>query len=108
MRKKIVCGTKKREYFHINDKQLKLIKLYLCENFNTSDPKFSLSICDTCRRIFNDREKNIFRRPLPVMPISQDIILPKNTRGYEGTCKCYICLTGRFIGHKKIVSLESF
>jgi hypothetical protein len=30
-----------------------------------------------------------------------DIALRKETRGYDGTCNCYICLTGRYRGHPR-------
>ena len=101
--KKISLGTKKIDYFRINEQHIELIKLYLCENFDITKSKFPLSICDTCRRSLNDRKKNVSKRPLPVMPNYQDIILPKNTRAHQDICNCYICLTGRYNAHEKIV-----
>ncbi|CAH1107748.1 unnamed protein product [Psylliodes chrysocephalus] len=102
--KKITCGTKKLEYFLINERHLNLVKKFVNPDYNLCDSKFPVSICDTCRRTLNDYDKNNSTRPLPKMPNYEDLLLPKATRTTQDTCNCYICLTGRFKAHTKIIT----
>lgn len=105
--KKIVVGKKTANFFHLTEKHVDLIKKYMNDSFSLSDSKFPLSICVTCRLTLADHEKGIVKSPLPVMMNYKDIQLLKGTRSTDceigaKVCSCYICLTGRSIGHPRV------
>lgn len=94
--------TAKKRKFLINSRTLKLIQKFIDVNYSLSDGRYPLSICRTCYLTLDDAEKNIFKRPVQVMPDYQSITLPRDTRSSDDSCNCYICLTGRYKGHLKI------
>ena len=93
--KNISFGKNTKERFGINETYESLIKKYLNEDFTLNDSKFPVSICTTCRLTLCDQEKQIFKRPLQIMPRYKEMTLPASTRANENFCNCYICLTGR-------------
>lgn len=99
--RKIIFGGKRSQDFLISKSHEELIRKYINTNFDTSDSKFPLSICSTCRRALADREKNICKRPLQTMPKYEEIILPIQTRTTSECNCCYVCRVARFKGHSK-------
>lgn len=97
--KKIFFGDKKPTFFHISENHAKLIRKFINEQFDISNPKFPFSICGTCRVTLSEHDK--CTRPKPTMPNYEDIQLPKETRANNDTCNCYICITARYYGHPK-------
>ena len=56
-----------------------------------------------CPLALYERENGKSNRPLLDMPIFENIVLPKATRGRDEICNCFICLTGRYKGHTKVI-----
>ena len=54
--------------------------MFTNEDFKISDPKFPLSICNTCRLTLVEHGKNNRKRPLLTMSNYEDMILPKQIR----------------------------
>ena len=112
--RKINPGTKKLDYFCISEKHEKLIKEFINNNFDLSNPRFPSSVCTNCRKILQEHDRNdeehehkINKRLFKNMPNYEDIILPKNTRECEANvfiCNCYVCLTGR---HKGLLNVKN-
>lgn len=100
--RKIVFGKRKPESFLLTEKLQNLVKNFVNTNYDISDQRFPISICNTCRLALLDREKNNFKRHLQQMPNYEDLHLRKETRVNRDSCNCYICLTGRYFGHAKI------
>lgn len=99
--RKIVLGTRKIGNFAINENLALLLQKYSNSKFDLSNSKFPLSICLTCKQALVEREKNVSRRTLPVMPNFEDIELPAITRSRDDNdCNCFICLTARYKGHE--------
>lgn len=99
---KINFGKQKPERFRINSKHEDLIRTHINGDFKSSDPKFPLGICGSCRLTLFEREKGNPTRPLQIMPNYEEINLPKETRLKGDICNCYICLTGQHKGYLKI------
>lgn len=99
--KKIVNKNKSYNSFRVTERIQILINKFLKQDFDVSDPKYPLSVCNTCRNILLDHEKGNVKRQLPIMPNYQDVTLPKETRSND-SCNCYICLTGRYKGHIQV------
>ena len=76
---------------------------YACEDYDINKENFSNCICRTCCLTLKEANKNVFKRPMPKMPLYQDIILPKNTRSRQNICNCFVCLTGRCKRHIEIM-----
>ena len=89
--------------FLINQKMESLIREHISNEFNVNDEIYPVAICRSYYLTLIDAEKGIFKRPIQKIPNYRDIILPENTRTSLGTCNYYICLTGRFTGHKNVV-----
>lgn len=94
-------NTSKKRKFLINHRTENLIKKYIHSDYNLSDSRYPLCICRSCYLTLDDAEKDVFKRPFQVMPDYSCIVLPKDTRSKNPVCNCYICLTGRFVGHPK-------
>ena len=94
---------KKIEKKVIKENQIDLIKEFSNRDYDHSDPKYPFSLCSTCRLALNERKNGNFKRNLVSMPNYSDIMLPKQTRSRDinKECYCYICLTGRYKGHKQ-------
>lgn len=100
--KKIVFSkTAKKRKFLINSRTEKLIQTHINNDYKLSDRRYPLSICRTCYLTLFDAEKQVFKRPFQVMPDYQSIVLPRELRTDDDLCNCYICLTGRYVGHVK-------
>ena len=98
-----ITGKNDIKYYGINKKYETLIQEFVNEKFITSDLKFPLSICNSCRNTLVEYEKKCFLRQLPTMPNYTDVYLLRETRSENKTdCNCYICLTARYKGHKKV------
>lgn len=101
--KKIAFGKTSITKFLVNEKTEKLIKEFVSVTYDIRDDKFPIGLCRTCYLTLLDAHKGIFERPMPKMPAEyRNIVLPKYTRENE-TCNCYICLTGRYQGHSKVI-----
>lgn len=101
--KKIICGSKNLSTFSINEKQEKLIKDLLNIGYDKSDSRFPLSIRGCCRLTLYEHEKKNFKRPLPIIPNYDVIVIPKITRSDKGMiCNCYVCLEARRTNHHKV------
>lgn len=93
---------KKISFFRISTKLEGLIVKFIDKKFCTSDSKYPVSICNTCRNTLNEHNKKKTQRPLPKIPNYADIYLHKQTRNNNSECNCYVCRTARKYGHKKI------
>lgn len=103
--RKIVLNKQKIDYFSVK-KYEDLVKKFGNKSFESFNSKFPLSLCTTCRVTLKEHEKNITKRPLPIMPNYEDIQLRKETRSSNSNdqfCYCYICLTARSQGHSKVI-----
>ena len=71
--------------------------------YDSKDPHFPRSICNTCRVVILSVEKNGSNTSkLPVMPNYQEISLIKETRSaLDSVCYCHICLKARSFAHIK-------
>lgn len=101
---KISFGKKKPNKFLINEKYETLIKKFINKDYDLNNEKYPLSICRTCYHTLFDASNNIFTRPFPDMPDYNSLVLPKSTRTSMDSCNCYVCLTGRYKGHEKVIS----
>ncbi|CAH0556707.1 unnamed protein product [Brassicogethes aeneus] len=100
--RKVIFGKSSATKFRITEKLQQLIKQFANKSFDMFDPRFPSSLCGTCRITLCEHEKGNFKRQLPKMLNFHDIRLPKSTRTRNDECNCYICLTGRFIGHEEV------
>lgn len=100
--KKIVLGNNKLHSFLITSRYEDLIKKRIDSDFDLTDSHFPVSVCNTCKLILNEHEKENLKRPLPEMPNYKDIHLIQSTRATNDLCNCYICLKARYKGHEKI------
>lgn len=105
--KKIHFGKTSAKKFLITTKIEGFIKKFININYDIQNEKFPLSICRTCYLTMHDADKNIFKRPIQNMPDYASLILPKSTRTTPDECNCYICLTGRYVGHQKPIAPNS-
>lgn len=99
---KIVFAQKKKSDFIITSNLETLIKEHINTNFQTSDSRFPLGICGTCRITLNEYKRKINTRDLPKMPHYEEIQLSKYTRANGTSCDCYICITAKLKGHSKV------
>lgn len=95
-------NTSKKRKFLINSRTENLIHKYINSEYRLSDSRYPLSICRSCYLTLDDASKQVFKRPFQIMPDYSCIVLPKDTRSMGSQCNCYICLTGRYVGHPKI------
>lgn len=101
--RKIIFGQNAPSRYFIDNEIEKLIIEYVCEDYDINNEKFPTGICRTCCQTLKEANKEVFKRPMPKMPLYQNIILPKNTRSRQDICNCFVCLTGRDKRHIKIV-----
>ena len=101
--KKIILNGKKINFFQITSTREARIQNYVNSNYSKVGSKFPLSICNSCRIIFIEYEKDNRRRPVPIMPNYNDMQLSKSTRATGDICYCYICKTARSTNHVKAV-----
>lgn len=101
-KKIVVCGSKSLSAYLITEIQAGLIKTFLCQEFDSNNDNYPLSICVTCRLTLYDHEDGKTSRRLPSMRNYGDLILLKEIRNQSKNCNCYICLTGRATVHKNI------
>lgn len=100
---KIKFGKIKPEKFLVNNVTQNLIKKFINSDYDVYNEQFPLAICRTCYLTLLDAEKNLFKRPMQVMPNYFNVLLPKETRAKKETCDCYICSTARFTGHRNVL-----
>lgn len=119
---KIVCGSKRIEFFRLNSTHENLIRKHMKCSYNILDPKFPASICTTCRHTLFEYENNVFRRPMAVIKSYENIYLKRYLRTTQhlratDKCSCYTCITaasknqpktkkGRGYGRKFTEALE--
>lgn len=101
--RKIVFGQNAPSRYFIDDAIEALIVEFVNEDYDINNEKFPTGICRTCCQTLKEAKKKIFQRPMPKMPLYQEIILPKNTRSRQDICNCFVCLTGRDTRHVKIM-----
>lgn len=92
------------KYFKLGADQILIIKKYINNNFDSSNEKYPLAICYTCKLTLTElknKGENIVKRPLPCMPNYEDVVLTKQTRQVT-VCDCYICFTARCTSHSKV------
>lgn len=100
--RKIIFGKRKLDWFIVSEKFATLIRKYINSNYDICDSKFPSGICTTCRLTLLEHENEINKRLLPKMPNYHEMILVKDTRSKNDYCNCFICVTGRYVGHSKI------
>lgn len=96
---KIVLGVRKSNYYSITDRQENLIKAYVNNNYCKSNSRFPTSICNTCKVTLYEREKNVEKRPMPIMPKHENFNLLRQLRFNPRNCNCLICLKASYKGH---------
>ena len=90
-----LCGKKPVEEILVNfpwQKYENLIKNLINEDFQTSDPRFPLGICGTCRQTLFKHYVGNLKRPMLVMPNYLDLNLPIETKANNGDFDCFVCL----------------
>lgn len=101
--KKIIFGQNRPSRYFIDDDIEKLIVKHVYKAYDINNDKFPIGICRTCCQTLKEANNKIFKRPMPQMPLYEEIILPKNTRSRQDICNCFVCLTGRDTRHIKTV-----
>ena len=102
-RKKVCapCGSKisntrgKIKLRTINERECRLIQLYLDEKFDTENERYPIGLCSTCRVYLGKAEKGL-KCKFQIMPKYGNIIIPKSTRKKDNPkYNCFICLKAR-------------
>lgn len=102
--RKIVFGSLNPKKFEINEDSEKLKIKDFYPSYDSSNPAFPLCICTTCRLTLQEHNNNKTKRPIPVMPDYNKILLQHVTRKSNTVeCSCYICLKARSKVHTKVV-----
>ena len=79
----------------INERECRLIQLYLDEKFDTENKIYLIGLCSTCRVYLGKAEKGL-KCKFQIMPKYGNIIIPKSTRKKDNPkCNCFICLKAR-------------
>ena len=81
--KKIVLVNNKLSYFQISEKTAHLFRKYINSNSNIDHDHYPTAICVISGLALYERVNGKSNRPLLDMPIFENIVLPKATRGRE-------------------------
>ena len=70
----------------------KLIRYFVVENFDASDPHFASALCGGCYLVLHAYMNGYFSRPLKICLEGYAVQIPKKLRDQsESECECRIC-----------------
>ena len=82
----------------VSDSEVGLIKEYISDSYNTTDPRFATGICEKCHRKLGHLAKKSEDQESTLMVSSQFCVtLPVQTRSFT-VCQCTICTRARIYG----------